>query len=287
MPFFIIGTSDLTASDFVAKTIALAPSHVDPFYGLDFLGILGFFAWGLGYFGQPHIISKYMAIKDPHRIDLARKICISWMTLSMAGAAIIGLLGFVYFADTPLKEPETVFIAMSHSIFHPIIIGVLVAAIVSATMSTTNAQIIICCSALSEDFYRHFIRKNAANKEMLFVTRMWVVVVALIAMLIAADPTASVLALVGRAWAGLGAAFGPIVLLSLYWKKTTRFGGIAGVISGAAGAIIFSKMSFISYEILPAFVLSFLTIVVVSLMTPHQVPHKVSADFKRLDAMSE
>lgn len=122
---------------------------------------------------------------------------------------------------------------------------------------------------------------------MLFVTRMWVVVVALIAMLIAADPTASVLALVGRAWAGLGAAFGPIVLLSLYWKKTTRFGGIAGVISGAAGAIIFSKMSFISYEILPAFVLSFLTIVMVSLMTPHQVPHKVSADFKRLDAMNE
>lgn len=287
VPFFIIGTSDLTASDLVAKTIAMAPSHVDPFYGLDFLGILGFFAWGLGYFGQPHIISKYMAIKDPHRIDLARKICISWMTLSMAGAAIIGLLGFVYFADTPLKEPETVFIAMSHSIFHPIIIGVLVAAIVSATMSTTNAQIIICCSALSEDFYRHFIRKNAANKEMLFVTRMWVVVVALIAMLIAADPTASVLALVGRAWAGLGAAFGPIALLSLYWKKTTRFGGIAGVISGAAGAIIFSKMSFISYEILPAFVLSFLTIVMVSLMTPHQVPHKVSADFKRLDAMNE
>jgi sodium/proline symporter len=209
------------------------------------------------------------------------------MTLSMAGAAIIGLLGFIYFADTPLKEPETVFIAMSHSIFHPIIIGVLVAAIVSATMSTTNAQIIICCSALSEDFYRHFIRKNAVNKEMLFVTRMWVVVVALIAMLIAADPTASVLALVGRAWAGLGAAFGPIVLLSLYWKKTTRFGGIAGVVSGAAGAIIFSKMSFISYEILPAFVLSFLTIVVVSLMTPHQVPRKVSADFKRLDAMNE
>ena len=287
VPFFIVGTSDLTASDFVMKTIEMAPSHVDPFYGLDLLGILGFFAWGLGYFGQPHIISKYMAIQDPRRIGLARKICISWMTLSMAGAAIIGLLGFVYFAGSPLKEPETVFIAMSHSIFHPIIIGVLVAAIVSATMSTTNAQIIICCSALSEDFYRHFIRKNATNKEMLFVTRMWVVVVALIAMVIAADPTASVLALVGRAWAGLGAAFGPIVLLSLYWKKTTRYGGIAGVISGAASAIIFSKMSFISYEILPAFVLSFATIVMVSLMTPKQVPHKVSADFKRLDVMNE
>ncbi len=287
VPFFIVNHSDLTVSDFVAKTVEMAPSHIDPFYNLNFIGILGFFAWGLGYFGQPHIISKYMAIQDPKQIALARRICISWMSLSMIGAAVIGLLGFVYFADSPLKEPETVFIAMSYSIFHPIIIGVLVAAIVSATMSTTNAQIIICCSALSEDFYRHFIRKNAANKEMLFVTRMWVVVVALVALFIASDQTSSVLTLVGRAWAGLGAAFGPVVLLALYWKKATRYGAITGVVVGAAGAIIFSKMSFISYEILPAFVLSFISIVVVSLLTQHQVPHKVGADFKRLDVMNQ
>jgi sodium/proline symporter len=287
VPFFILGKSDLSASDFVMKTIEMAPSHIDPFYDLSFIGILGFFAWGLGYFGQPHIISKYMAIKEPKQIGLARRICISWMSLSMVGAAVIGLMGFVYFAENPLKEPETVFIAMSHSIFHPIVIGVLVAAIVSATMSTTNAQIIICCSALSEDFYRHFIRKNAANKEMLFVTRMWVVLVAVIAMFIASDQTSSVLGLVGRAWAGLGAAFGPVVLLSLYWKKITRAGGISGVISGALGAIIFSKMSFISYEILPAFVLSTVVIIVVSLLTQHQVPHKVEADFKKLDKMND
>lgn len=287
VPFFIVGGSDLSASDFVLKTIEMAPSHIDPFYELSFVGILGFFAWGLGYFGQPHIISKYMAIKEPKEIDLARKIAISWMTLSMIGAATIGLLGFVYFADNPLKEPETVFIAMSNSIFHPIIIGVLVAAILSATMSTTNAQIIICCSALSEDLYRNFIRKNATNKEMLFVTRLWVVVVALVALVIASDQHSSVLSLVGRAWAGLGAAFGPIVLLSLFWKKTTKSGGIAGIISGAVGAIIFSKISIISYEILPAFLLSLFVIFIVSLLTQNQVPHKVSSEFKKLDEMNK
>jgi len=287
VPFFIVGGSDLSASDFVLKTIEMAPSHVDPFHELSFIGILGFFAWGLGYFGQPHIISKYMAIKEPKEIDLARKIAISWMTLSMLGAATIGLLGFVYFADNPLKEPETVFIAMSNSIFHPIVIGVLVAAILSATMSTTNAQIIICCSALSEDLYRHFIRKNATNQEMLFVTRMWVVVVALVALVIASNENSSVLALVGRAWAGLGAAFGPIVLLSLFWKKTTKSGAIAGIISGAAGAIIFSKISIISYEILPAFLLSLFMVFIVSLLTQNQVPHKVSSEFKKLDEMNK
>lgn len=286
VPFFIMGKTDLSASDFIAKTIELAPSHVDPFYELTFVGILGYFAWGLGYFGQPHIISKYMAIKDPRQIDLARRICISWMSLSMVGAATIGLMGFVYFSSSPLSEPETVFIAMSNSIFHPIVIGVLVAAILSATMSTTNAQIIICCSALSEDFYRHFIRKNAANKEMLFVTRLWVVVVALVALVIASDESSSVLALVGKAWAGLGAAFGPIVLLSLFWKKTTRTGAVAGIISGGLGAIIFSKISIISYEILPAFILSFVSVYLFSLLTPNQVPQKVSSEFKKLDEMS-
>ncbi len=287
VPIYIVGKSDLSISDYVMTTISMDPTRVDPFHDLTFVGVLGFFAWGLGYFGQPHIISKYMAIQDPHRIDLARKICISWMTLSMIGASVIGLLGYVYFAQAPLAEPETVFIAMSHSIFHPIIIGVLIAAIVSATMSTTNAQIIICCSALSQDFYRHFLRKNASNREMLIVTRMWVAIVALVALSVAADQSSTVLGLVAKAWAGLGASFGPIVLLALFWKKTTRYGAIAGVVSGAVGAILFSKLSFISYEILPAFVFSFLMIVIVSLMTPKQVPHKVHGEFERLNKMNK
>lgn len=287
VPTYIIGKSDLTVSDYVMTTISMDPTRVDPFHDLSFVGIMGFFAWGLGYFGQPHIISKYMAIQDPHRIGLARKICISWMSLSMVGASVIGLLGYIYFASTPLSEPETVFIAMSHSIFHPIIIGVLIAAILSATMSTTNAQIIICCSALSQDFYRHFFRKNASNREMLIVTRMWVVIVALVALSVAADQSSTVLGLVAKAWAGLGASFGPVVLLALFWKKTTRSGAVAGVISGALGAIFFSKLSFISYEILPAFLLSLFMIFIVSLMTQKEVPHKVESEFKKLAEMNK
>ena len=284
-PIFVIYKSDFSAVEFITKTAELSPSHLNPFHDLNFVGMVGFFAWGLGYFGQPHIISKYMAIKDPHRIDLARQVCISWMSLSMIGASIVGLLGFVYFSSSPLKEPETVFIAMSHAIFHPIIIGILISAILAATMSTLNAQIIICCSALSEDFYLRFVRKNAGNREMLFITRMFVIVVALVALLIATDETASVLGLVARAWAGLGASIGPVILFALFWKKVTKPAAIVGVISGTAGAIIFSKMSFISYEILPAFVLSSVLIYLVSLMTQSYVPARAAEDFKKLRAM--
>lgn len=286
-PLFVIYQSDFSAMDFIAKTAEIDPSHLNPFHDLTFISILGFFAWGLGYCGQPHIISKYMAIKDPHEIDLARRICISWMALSMIGASVVGFLGYVYFADSPLKEPETVFIAMAHSLFHPIIIGVLISAILAATMSTLNAQLIICCSALSEDFYRRFVRKKAGNREMLFITRTFVVMVALVAAVIATDQTASVLGLVARAWAGLGASIGPVILYSLFWEKVTKPAAIVGVISGTIGAVVFSKMTFISYEILPAFLLSSILIYIVSLMTQNQVPARAAADFKKLKSMSK
>jgi sodium/proline symporter len=281
-PIFVIYQSDFSIVNFVEKIAATSPNHLNPFFNMNFVGILGFFAWGLGYFGQPHIISKYMAIKDPDAMCLARKVCISWMTLSMIGASVVGILGFVYFAESPLKEPETVFIAMSHSIFHPIIIGVLISAILAAIMSTLNAQVIICCSSLSEDFYRRFFRKNAGNKEMLAVTRLWVVIVALVALYIAMDETSSVLALVARAWAGLGASIGPVVLFALFWKKTTKLAALVGVISGTVGAIVFHKLEIISYEILPAFLLSSFLIFIVSLAMPQPVSARVEADFEKL-----
>lgn len=285
-PLFVIYKSDFSVAELISKTVELSPNHFNIFHDLNFWGVVGFFAWGLGYFGQPHIISKYMAIKEVKSIDRARFVCISWMTLSMAGASLVGLLGFVYFAQNPLAEPETVFIAMANSLFHPIIIGVLISAILAATMSTINAQIIICCSALSEDFYRRFIRRNAGDKEMLIITRTWVVVVAVVAAVIASDQTSSVLQLVARAWAGLGASIGPVILYALFWKKVTKIAAVVGVISGSVGAIIFSKMSFISYEILPAFLLSSLLIYVVSLMTQSQVPSNVERDFGKLEQIN-
>ena len=281
-PIFAVYLSPLSAADFLQKTREISPTHLMPFHNLKFAEMLGFFAWGLGYFGQPHIISKYMAIKDARQIPLARKICIYWMSLSMFGAALVGLLGFVYFLENPLKEPETVFIAMTSEIFHPLVIGILIAAILAAIMSTLNSQIIICCGSLSKDFYQRFFRKKAGEKEMLLVTRSAVVLVALVALAIAADENSSVLQLVARAWAGLGAAIGPVILFALFWQKTTKKAALVGVISGGIGAIIFSKLPFFSYEILPAFLLSSLLIFVVSLLDKKQIPASAASDFIRL-----
>ncbi len=284
-PFFAIYKSDLSISEIAAKITEISPDHLNAFANLDIITIVSFFAWGLGYCGQPHIISKYMAIKEVKSIGLARRVCISWMVLSMIGASLVGIFGCFYFADIGLKEPETVFIAMANSLFHPIIIGVLISAILAATMSTINAQIIIACSALSQDFYHRFIRKKAGNKELLFVTRMWVVIVAIVAALIASNQDSSVLELVARAWAGLGASIGPVILYSLFWKKVTKAAAITGIISGSVGAIIFHEISAVSYEILPAFLLSSLLICVVSLMTQNQVPANVEADFEKLQKL--
>ncbi len=283
-PLFAIYKSDLSVLEIYNKLLEISPTHLDAFSNLDFLGIIGFFAWGLGYMGQPHIISKYMAIKDVKAITLARRICISWMILALTGAILVGILGFVYFSDTTLAEPETVFIALANSLFHPIFIGVLISAILAAIMSTINGQIIIACSALSQDFYRRFLRKKAQDKEMLIVTRLWVVLVAVVAALIACDQTSSVLELVSRAWAGLGASIGPVILFSLFWKKMTKAAAVAGIISGSLGAIIFSKLSFISYEILPAFALASLLIYVVSLLTHSKIPSRAKRDFERLSS---
>lgn len=281
-PIVVFYKSDISALQYIEQIKAISPEHLNPFYNMNFLAIVGFLSWGLGYFGQPHIISKYMAIKNPEEIKTAKKICITWMSLSMIGAAIVGVLGFVYFVKNPIKEPETVFIAITSEMFHPIFIGIFISAILAAIMSTINAQIIICCSALSQDFYRRFFRKKADNREMLLITRIFVVIVALLAATIALDEHASVLGLVARAWAGLGAAIGPIIIFALFWKKTTKTGAIAGIISGAVGAIVFSKIPFFSYEMLPAFALSCVMIFVCSLATKKQIPHFVEEDFKKL-----
>ncbi len=265
-PFYACEISQFSFSDVLAKINEISPSHLDPFYQLKLMETIGVFAWGLGYFGQPHIISKYMAIKDEKEIPLARRICISWMSLSMIGAAIVGLFGFVYFEQSPLKEPETVFITMTVKLFHPVMIGVLIAAILSAIMSTLNSQIIICCSSLAQDFYQRFYNKKATDREMLRFSRLSVVVVAVVSCLMAMNENSSVLQLVARAWAGLGASIGPVILFALFYPKTTKKAAIVGIISGAVGAIIFSKLPFFAYEILPAFALSSLLIFVVSAM---------------------
>lgn len=262
--------------------LSVDKNRLNPFYDTTLTSFMAILAWGLGYFGQPHIISKYMAINDAKDFRFARIICISWMSATMFATAIIGILGFVYFYDAPLKEPENIFIASGSLFLHPVLVGILISAVLSAIMSTINSQIIICCSVLSEDLYKRFIHKKAKDKEMLVITRICVIIVALTSVIIALDETNSVLSLVAQAWAGLGSSIGPIVLFSLFWKKTTKTGAIAGVLSGSIGAIIFRYLDAIEYEMLPAFALSCICIYIFSKFTKVENPKQVESEFSSI-----
>ena len=264
----------------ISSTLQAEENYLNPFHDITFMGIVGIFAWGLGYFGQPHIISKYMAIKDPEKIATSRNICISWMILSLIASSSLGIIGFVYFKNSPLPEPETIFIISALQLFPPIVVGILISAVLSAIMSTINAQIIICCSSLSEDVYHRFFRKKAKDKEMLLVTKLFVVLIAAISAFIASGQNSSVLQLVARAWAGLGASIGPVIIFALFWKKTTKLGAIAGVVSGACGSVFFSHYKLFSYEIFPAFLLSCIMIFIVSTFTKQHDEIAIAKEFE-------
>lgn len=217
--------------------------YVDAFSGVSIISIISLLSWGLGYFGQPHILVRFMATRDPSEIPKARCICMTWMVFSLYGAIFTGFIGIAYFAKQPLSNPETVFLEFTRQLFNPWIAGILLGAVLSAIMSTIAAQLLASASALSEDFYNTFIRTNASNKELVIVSRLTVLIVALLAVFLAQNPKSSVLQLVGYAWAGLGAAFGPVILLSLFWKRMTRNAAIAGVITGGIIVIIWQQLS--------------------------------------------
>ncbi len=258
----------------VSKVSTLDVSHLDAFENLTFLGIISLMAWGLGYFGQPHILVRFMAIRGSGDIPAARFICMTWMILSLYGAIFTGFVGYAYFSSNPLSNPETVFIQLSQILFDPWIAGILLAAILSAIMSTISSQLLVCSSALTEDLYRGFLRKNAGDKELVMVGRITVLLVAVIAVFLAYNPNSTVLSLVSYAWAGFGAAFGPVVLFSLFWKRTSRNGVLTGIILGAVTVVVWKNLSggpggiFDIYEILPGFILCSLAILIISAMSP-------------------
>ena len=230
-------------------------------------------AWGLGYFGQPHILVRFMGIKNAEDIKHSRRIAMIWVVFSLTAAVFVGLLGRVYLKeDLSATAGETVYIKMVLSIFPVVFAGLFLAAILAAIMSTADSQLLVTASAITEDFYKTKIRKNASDKELMMVSRGTVIVVAIIAAIIATNPNNTVLGLVENAWAGFGATFGPIVLFSLFWKRTTKKGAIAGMITGGVSAIVWRKLGvalggiFSLYEIVPGFLLSALVIYVVSKM---------------------
>ena len=252
------------------------PARLDWFKGgeLSLIGIVSLLAWGLGYVGQPHILARFMAADSLATIPKARRISMTWMALCLFGAIAVGFFGIAYYAANPqLAGPvtdnaERVFIALSQQLFNPWVAGILLSAILAAIMSTLSAQLLVCSSALSEDFYRGFLRPKAGQRELVWVGRLMVLGVALLAILIAHDPDSRVLGLVSYAWAGFGAAFGPVVVLSLVWQRMNRHGALAGMIVGAATVILWKRYAGSDlYEIVPGVVAATLAIVAVSLLT--------------------
>ncbi len=237
--------------------------------GLSVISIISLLAWGLGYFGQPHILARFMAIRQSDQINQARIIAMIWVVLTLFSAVLLGVIGKAYLKP-PLEAAtsETVFMVMVNEVVNPLLAGFLLAGILAAVMSTADSQLLVASSALTEDFYRVLLRKNASDKELVWVSRSAVIGVSIIAFLIALDPEASVLELVAYAWGGFGAAFGPLIILSLFWKRMTLKGAIGGIIAGGLTVLIWKQLHggmFDIYEIVPGFVLSVITIIVISL----------------------
>ncbi|OGF67965.1 MAG: sodium/proline symporter [Candidatus Fischerbacteria bacterium RBG_13_37_8] len=253
---------------------AINPSLLNPFKAIDgstlsVMAIISLMGWGLGYFGQPHILARFMAIRTHTQLPAARRIAMVWVALSMFGALLVGFVGIGALPEPLLgADTEKVFIKLVELMLHPVTAGICLSAILAAIMSTADSQLLVSSSAFAEDFYKPFIRKKATQRELVFVGRMAVVVIAAAAFILALKPNSKVLELVAYAWAGFGASFGPALILSLFWKRMTRNAALAGIITGGLTVIIWKQLSggiFDLYEIVPGFAFSMLVILIVSL----------------------
>ena len=266
---FAVGGIDTSMLVIEAKN----PANIDMLKGLNFVAILSLLGWGLGYFGQPHILARFMAADSHRTIRSARRISMTWMILCLAGTIAVGFFGIAYFANNPSlagnvsQNGERVFIELAMILFNPWVAGILLSAILAAVMSTLSCQLLVCSSAITEDLYKAFLRKGASQRELVWVGRFMVLLVALIAIALAANPENRVLGLVSYAWAGFGAAFGPVVLISVMWSRMTRNGALAGMLVGAVTVIVWKQFAWLDlYEIIPGFLFACIAIVVVSLM---------------------
>jgi sodium/proline symporter len=220
---------------------------------LTFVAIVSGLAWGLGYFGQPHILARFMGIRDAAMVPVARRIGVAWVAICLTGAVLVGIAGIAFFPE-PLDNAETVFLALITETITPWIGGILLTAVLAAVMSTADSQLLVTSSALTEDIYRAFFHRDASDRTLLWVGRGTTVGVAVVATYLALGG-GTVLDLVAYAWAGFGAAFGPLIILSLYWKGMTSAGALAGMITGAATVVLWRNVvGGELYEIVPGFV---------------------------------
>ena len=291
-------------------------SGTDPNFSLDFIScgwiaILSGLAWGLGYFGMPHIAVRYMSIKNPEEIRISRRVATTWVVISLGCACLIGLIGRAWAAsegyiaaDGTLIDgfnPELIFIKAVNAIWAvsvPALAGVLFAALMAAVMSTSDSQLLVASSAVSNDIYKHFKGKDVNEEKLVWISRAIIIIIAVIAAVIALDPNSSIMNLVSFAWGGFGAAFGPLMILSLFWKRTNGKGAIAGILVGFLTIVLwntFFRSGIITkeflmtdapvygiYELLPGFIFAFIAIIVVSLLTG-QPDEETLATFDEVD----
>jgi len=253
---------------------------------ITLIGTLSLLGWGLGYFGQPHILARFKGIKSKDDVPTARRIAVLWSGLTMVGACLVGFAAIGYL-DAPLGDSEKVFMVLVDALFHPVIAGILLAAILAAVMSTADSQLLVSSSALAEDFYKALFNQKASQKQLVMVGRMAVVGIAVVATFLALDQDSKVLDLVSYAWAGFGAAFGPALILSLYWKRMTKSGALAGIIIGGVTVVVWKQLSggwFELYEIIPGMLFASAAIIVVSMMTPAP-SRSIVAKFDEVDAI--
>ena len=248
------------------------PHYFSLFSGVSAAVIIGNIAWGLGYFGQPHIIVRFMALRSPADAVQGRRIGIAWMALSMLGGLFVALAGTVFFTQkdysiTDQENYETIFLDMAQILFHPLFAGLVLTAVLAAIMSTMASQMLVVSSSLIEDMFKAFTKREPSESTLINLSRTAVLAIAVFAAVLAIKPQDSILNLVGFAWAGFGAAFGPLVLLSLYWKKLTTQGALWGMIVGAVVTIGWglSPLGDVLYEIVPGFLASLVVTIGLSL----------------------
>jgi SSS family solute:Na+ symporter/sodium/proline symporter len=274
--------------EFTGALLEVNPGAFDVMADMTVLAIISSLAWGLGYFGQPHIIVRFMAVRSVRDVPAMRNINMAWMAVALVGSLATGLIGATYVArtGTALADPETIFILLADVLFDPLITGFLLAALLAAIMSTISSQLLVSSSSLTEDFYRVYWRRQASQRELVTVGRISVLLVALVAIWLAYDPENTILGLVANAWAGFGAAFGPIVILSLTWDRLTRNGALAGILVGAATVLFWiyvpvlpggETLSSVLYEIVPGFILCGLAAILISLAGSPPPPSVVRA----------
>ena len=280
VPVMILLAVDGGPADMVSAVESVNPQAFNWVNGVSVVAIISALAWGLGYFGQPHIIVRFMALRTPKDAVAGRRIGIGWMAISMVGAVLTGLAGRAYVVNHPdvkVDDPEAIFLIMSRVLFHPIVAGFVLAAVLAAIMSTISSQLVVTSSALVEDLAKMALRAEMPPKRQVWLGRVGVLLVALAAMALAWNKNDTVLALVAFAWAGFGGTFGPVVLLSLFWRRLTATGAMLGMVVAAVIVFTWQYTPWSDlYELVPAFAANVIVSVLVSLVTPKP---EVDAEF--------